>query len=263
MRIADAQRTLQLQLDSGLPFGEAARKLGVATAADVRFALAQQFSLHSLERGDPAIDPEVIAAFDPSHEIAEHMRMLRGQVMVGTLSAPGSRRAIAVLGPGRGAGRTFIAANLATVFAQLGHKTLLLDADLVHPRIHLLFRLQNRSGLSTILAQRAKLDVVRQVPSLPSLGVLVAGPRPPNPNDLLARPVFGMLLRECAKIFDVIVVDTPAASRGTGATTIAAAAGSAILVTRRATTQVGEARALVSELEGNGTPVLGAVFNRA
>jgi len=263
MSAQDAQRTLQLQLESGLPFGEAARKLGVASEQDIRFALGRQFALHSLDKGDEAISPEVVAAFDPTHEVVEHMRLLRGQIMQNELADEQTQRAVAVLGVERGVGRTFVAANLATVFAQLGHRTLLVDGDLLRPRIHELFRLPNRTGLSLILAQRAKLDVVRQIPAIPKLAVLTGGPIPPNPHDLIARPVMRALLRECAKAFDIILIDTPAATDGSSGLMAAAAAGSAFLVTRKSETRVDRAKDLVSEVSGAGARLLGAVFNRA
>lgn len=263
MSAADAQRVADTQIEVPEPFGQVAVRLGLATQADVHFALARQFSLPRLENGNAAIDPEVIAAFDPGHALVEHLRGLRNQIALRALEAAPSARAIAVVGADRRAGRSYIAANLATVFAQLGARTLLVDADFLAPRQHALFRLGNRSGLSSILAGRADLGAACPVPGLPGFAVIPAGPTPPNPHDLIARPLFGKFLRRCEQDFDVILLDTPAWSAGTSARMAAAAAGAALLLVQNGRTAANDASAIAREFAGAGTRFLGAVVNRA
>jgi Mrp family chromosome partitioning ATPase len=120
---------------------------------------------------------------------------------------------LAIVSPGREEGRTYLAANLAVVFSQLGERTLLIDADMRHPRQHVLFGLPNRGGLSSLLAGRAGADVIELVAPLTNLSVLPAGPQPPNPQELLGRPVFQNFLAELDKEFDVVIIDTPACLR--------------------------------------------------
>ncbi len=62
---------------------------------------------------------------------------------------------IAVVSPGGGEGRTFVAANLAAVFAQSGSRTLLIDLNFRAPRLHELFCLRNNTGISSLLIHRA------------------------------------------------------------------------------------------------------------
>lgn len=258
----DARRIYARQLQSSAPFGETAVQLGVATPGDIQFALSQQFAMPCLEDGDERLDAEVIAAFHPGNELVERLRELRGQITLRALNAAPAMRSVAIIGPDRGAGRSFIAANLAIVFAQLGARTLLVDADLNHPRQHALFRVGNRAGLSSILAGRAKLDAVHSVPGVPGLAVLPSGPLPPNPEDLLARPTLSHLLRRCEHDFDVILLDTPAWGDGSSARMIAAAARAAVLLVREGRTAVSEAATATRELRNVNAAVLGVVLNR-
>jgi protein-tyrosine kinase len=259
----DAQRVMELQLESGAPFGEAARQLGLASAADIHFALAQQYSLHCLAAGDDSVDPKVVAAFEPGHEIAETMRLLRGQILQGAPARDATRRTIAIVGAEPGTGCSFVAANLATVFAQLGQKTLLVDGNVSKPHLHELFRISNRVGLSSILAERAKLDAIQPCSWLPTLAILPAGPIPPNPNDLYARRIFPLLLRECEKSFPVVILDVPPWNDGSAAAAAAAAAGYAVVVARADDTRAADAHALAKGIAGAGAVLVGAVLNRS
>jgi len=192
----------------------------------------------------------------------ETLRNLRSQIALRALDATPPLRSIGVMGADRRVGRSYIASNLATVFAQLGARTLLVDADLVRPRHHFLFRLGNRYGLSSILAGRAQLDAASPVPSLPGLSVLPAGPTPPNPHDLIARPALGHFLRQCEHEFDVILLDTPAWNEGSSARMVAAAAGAAVLLVQPGRTGAADAAAITQEIANVGTKLLGVVLNR-
>ena len=88
---------------------------------------------------------------------------------------------LTIVGAERGEGRTYLAANLAIVFSQLGERTLLVDADLREPRQHFLFHLENQVGFSTLLAGRSREEAIVRIPDLAGLSVLPAGPTPPNP----------------------------------------------------------------------------------
>jgi chain length determinant protein tyrosine kinase EpsG len=258
----DARRVVATQLESDAPFGETAIKLGLATPADIEYALSRQFSMPRLEREDSAVDREVLAAFQPDHELVESLRVLRSQIALRALDAVPALRSVAVMGSERGIGRSYIAANLAIVFAQLGARTLLIDADLVHARQHCLFKLSNRMGLSSILAGRATLSAVAPIAGLPGFAVLPAGPKPPNPQDLLARPLFSQFLRRCEQDFDIVLLDTPAWSLGSSARMVAAAAGAALLLAQTGKTGAEDASEISHEIASTGARLIGVALNR-
>jgi receptor protein-tyrosine kinase len=260
--IEDTRRVVASQQESDAPFGETAMRLGLASADDIHFALSRQFSMSCLADGDPAVDPEVVAAFNTGHDVMDVLRRLRGQIAMSALAATPPLRSIAITSAERRVGRSYIAANLATVFAQLGARTLLIDADFINPRQHGLFKVGNRTGLSSILAGRADLRAVHAIQGLSGLAVLPSGPLPPNPHDLVARPLFGQFLRRCEQDFDVILIDTPAWNQGSSARMVAAAAGAAMLLVQPGKTAVAHANSISAEIASVNARLLGAVLNQ-
>jgi chain length determinant protein tyrosine kinase EpsG len=171
--------------------------------------------------------------------------------------------ALAIVSPGSGEGRSYIAANLAVLFSQLGKRTLLIDADLRKPRQHEIFGLTHRVGLSTVLSGRAGWEAVHEVKSLPGLWVLPAGAVPPNPQELLSRPGFARLIQALRASYDVILIDTPAGSVWADAGTIAARAGAALMLACRDSTSVPRVAHFADDLRQFGVTVVGAVLNAA
>jgi protein-tyrosine kinase len=171
------------------------------------------------------------------------------------------RRALAVVSPESGDGKTFFAANLAVVLSQLGGRTLLIDADMRGPRQHEVFELESNSGLSGILSGRAETNVIKPIQDLPSLFVLPVGITPPNPLELVERPAFGLLIRELLNKFDHVVVDTPAAAYGSDANVIAARCGAALVVARQGKSRVSRLQDLVAALSGSPAKLAGVIMN--
>jgi protein-tyrosine kinase len=262
MDSADIERVLAAQREKGLRFGEAARTLGLATQAEIDRALARQFGLPCIAPGAAALSEELAAAYDPTGAQAEALRAVRDQLLLRWLERKPESRALAILSAARGDGRSFIAANLAVVFSQLGSRTLLIDADLRNPRQHRLFGLENRIGLSALLSGRAAPhEALERIASLPNLSVLPAGATPPNPQDLLARPAFAQLLRQLGAQSDVVLIDCPPAGTSTDAQTIAVRAGAAFLVVRRHSSRVWRVQGISANVGEAQARIVGAVLN--
>lgn len=255
------ERILKQQRDTGVRFGEAAVALGLASKDDVLFALSQQFHYPYAPEEKRSVSPELVTLNEPFGPRAEHFRALRSQLMMRLHVEGEPRRALAVISPEAGDGKTYCAANLAVTLAQLGGRTLLVDADMRGPRVHEVFSLENRKGLSGILSGRADSHVIQQVPGVPSLFVLPVGTLPPNPLELVERPAFGLLMRELASKFDNVVVDTPAAVFGADSAVISARCGAALLVARRNASRVGMLQELVAGFEGSPVRLAGVVVN--
>ena len=256
-----AERIIKLQKEKNLRFGEAAIELGLLSEDDIQHALSRQFDYPYLMPGDTSVSEEVIAAFKPFSAAVERLRALRSQLMLRSLNPDDEDRSLAIVSTENGEGRSYIAANLAVVFSQLGERTLLIDADLRRPRQHQLFRLGNQPGLSAVLSGRAEPEsVISRIPHLLGLSVLPAGAVPPNPQELLGRPAFSQLLTYCRQHYDVVLIDTPA-SHTADAVTIAARASAALAVGRKHFTSSARLQELVLSLRRSGTPVVGAVLN--
>lgn len=265
---ADAARIVQHQTNYKVQFGDAALALKVLTKDDIDFALSQQFDYAYLGDQDTSLSPRLVAAYQPFSRVGENLRAVRSQLMLRWLNAH-AQKVLAVVSPAAAEGRSFIAANLAVVFAQQGQRTLLIDADLRAPAgqgqqaLFKLDKMAKSAGLSGTLAGRAGFEAVQSIASLPGLAVLAAGAVPPNPQELLGRPHFGHMLQTLGEQFDVILIDTPAGGVYADAEIIAARAGAALMVARKNQTLVPQATLLAKRLQDNGVTLVGSVLNDA
>ena len=257
----DIERVLELQQKNGLRFGEAALRLGLVTQADIRSAVARQYDLPHLLPGNESISSELVVAYEPFHPRAEELRALRTQLLIRWSNAGVAKRVLAVISPGSGEGRSYVAANLAVLFSQLGERTLLIDADLRAPRQQRIFNVPDRIGLSAVLAGRADRSAVVPVSEFGTLSLLPAGARPPNPQELLSRHAFPGMLDELTSEFDVIVFDTPPAALYADAHTVAFRAGSVVVLARKDYTRVADTARVIHELRDTGVRIIGTVLN--
>lgn len=257
----DSVRRLQ-NMDKKLLFGEAAVKLGLVKQHDVDHALSRQFDVNYLIMGDSRISHEVFAAYYPSAPETESLRRLRTTLLMKHFDGNADSRILSIVSAHRQEGRSVLAANLAVMFANIGKRTLLIDADLRNPRQHGLFGFRNRRGLSNILANHDTTDIVEHVGDLKSLFVIPAGVIPPSPQELVGRSVFSLLLGELSKQFDVVLIDTPAMEEYSDAQVISATAGTALLVARDNVSHVATLQAITSNFAQSGVNLLGAVVNR-
>lgn len=257
----DIDPILAIQRARGIRFGEAALQLRLITRDDLRDAIARQYGLLHLLPGSGNISRELVAASEPFHPRAEELRALRTQLLIRWANARVRHRMLAIVSPGAGEGRSYVAANLAVVFSQLGQRTILIDADLRKPRQHRIFDVPDRVGLSAVLSGRADHSAVVPLPQFGTLSLLPAGACPPNPQELLLRPVLTTLLDELRNEFDVVLFDTPPASLYADAQSLAFRAGSAIVLARKDHTSIAATATTIRVLSDTGTSVVGTVFN--
>jgi len=254
----DAERVLRLQKEKNLRFGEAAVQLGLVSDADMRQALAQQFDYPYLAPGNSELSEELVAAYSPFSHQVEGLRGLRGQLMLRWF---GRNKSLAVVGTAATDGASRLTANLAVVFSQLGERTLLIDANLRAPQVSGLFKLNNRMGLSDLLAARADLSAITRIPAFVDLSVLPAGTQAPNPAELLSREKLQDLLQVLAGEYDVILIDTPPASDATDFQAVAARTRGALVVTRKHKTRLSDVAGIKAMIGGAGAETVGAVLN--
>lgn len=257
----DTRRVVDLQRAEGLRFGEAAIWLGLITEQDLHLALAKQFDFPQLSSTESTVSPELVAAYAPFHRRVEELRALRTQLLIRWFNSTHQRRVLAVVSPATGEGRTYLSANLAVVFSQLGERTLLIDADMRSPRQHRLFNIPDRIGLSAVLSGRADYSAVVPVPGFAGLSLLPAGAPPPNPQELLSRAVLARLLQEMQNKFDVILIDTPPAKLYADAQSVTYYAGGAVVLARKNHTRVADTASVVRDLNDTGAQIVGTVMN--
>jgi protein-tyrosine kinase len=260
LNVEDVEEIQRFANLHGVRFGDAAMQLQRLNQGDIESAIAQQYNYPVLARGADGVADDVIAAYQPQSELVEPLRALRSQLILRWLDNT-NRKVLAITSAERGEGRSWLAANLATMFAQLGERTLLIDADMRHPRQHKLFNIDNSVGLSALLTGRAGREIARRIHPQLRLFVLPAGVIPPNPQELLARPVFDVILDLFASQFSLVIIDTPAISETADAQILAANAGSALMLARRNHTRQAKLVAAMETLTETGVNVIGSVIN--
>jgi protein-tyrosine kinase len=259
--LRDIERVLELQQRQGSRFGEAALRVGLITKEDLQSALAAQYDFPHLLPGPGGISTEVVVAYEPLHPRAEELRSLRAELLIRWSKAEVRQRVLAIVSPGRGEGRSYVAANLAVLFSQLGERTLLIDADLRAPRQQRIFDIPDTRGLSAVLSGRADRSAVVPIPNFSRLSVLPAGAHPPNPQELLSRHVLGDLLQQLRTEFDVILLDTPPAKLYADARIVAFRAGSAMVLARKGHTRLADTTGVIREFDNTGARIVGTVLN--
>ena len=261
----EVERILAWARQEGMRFGEAAVAQKLVTTEQVERALAYQFDYAVLEPGTSGVTEEVVAAYDGRNPLVADLRRLRAKIRSAQIAAPPESplKSLAVISSGSGDGKSFLAANLAVTFSQMGQRTLLIDADLRRGRLHRMFGLANGTGLSSMLNHSIVPGSLQRVPGLRNLTVLTRGPDAPNPSELLSRNVFEHLLEAFARSFDIVILDTPGVAEEPDATLVAQRAGAALVMARK---DVSAFEAVVELVESGGTQrvaVLGSVLNQA
>lgn len=254
----DIARILELQRDKKILFGEAAKKLGLITEADLQKVLSEQFNYAYLQAGSHKISPLLIAAHKPFDIEVEQLRSLRSQLLLRWFDQGNKTLALASVSNDDDASQ--LVANLAIVFSQLNKKTLLIDANLRNANQHRFFDIETKMGLANILANRQGQYTLSKQESLPNLTILTAGTAVPNPQELLSQNSLATLLVDLEKIYDVILIDTSPIHLGLDVLTVVSKAKAAIIVAKKDTTMVADMQQLSQQLSMTGAKVLGSVF---
>jgi protein-tyrosine kinase len=202
----------------------------------------------------------LVLAHDPKHPRSETLRSLRTELLLRTRNMGGTG-VLAVLSPCASEGRSQLAAELAIAFAQLGRRTLLIDADLRRPRQHVLFGSENNNGLAQALVDGGPIHL-RGIEGLPQMALLTSGALPPNPLELLAGNRFERLLAEWRRSFEFVILDTPPAGESSDAITVATATGQVLMVSRANATPFRALKEMYRKLEATHARTLGAVIGR-
>ena len=176
---------------------------------------------------------ELVAQHLPKSQMSEAFRALRTALLLSQPDHP--PQVILVTSALPREGKTTAAANLAVTLAQLGDKTVLVDADLRKPGVGRLLNLGTGkyAGLSSYLAGVSTLDLVTVPhPEIPNLAAIPTGPLPPNPADLLSSHKLAEAIAELRKKYKFIVIDSPPIMAATDAVILSVQTDGVLLVVR-------------------------------
>lgn len=167
---------------------------------------------------------------------------------------------IEVTSPGPAQGKSTIVANLAVAISQLGIDTVVLDADLRRPRQHLIFDVDNSTGLSSAMGLGRRPEPQRS--RFPNLWVVPSGPIPPDPTEMLTIR-FQSVIAGLRELDAMVLVDTPPLLPVSDAQLIAPSTDGVLLVLAAGIQKPAALQGALDRLAVVHTPLLGLVLNRS
>ncbi|MDO4946698.1 MAG: polysaccharide biosynthesis tyrosine autokinase [Fibrobacter sp.] len=148
-----------------------------------------------------------LAVVEPDDVAVESLRALRSSLEFSMMDDNGSVIGVSGLIPG--VGKSFISVNLAALFAGLGKKVLLIDADLRKGRLHKEFGIKRGNGLSQVLLREVQVEEVIHPTEVENMFVIPCGNVPANPAELLGSRHYSDLIERFKSEYDLVIVDTP------------------------------------------------------
>jgi len=152
-----------------------------------------------------------LAVFDkPKSALSESFRSIRSslQFLYKKKNVAGAKT-LMITSSVSGEGKTFCSINIATVFALSEKKTVIVGLDLRKPKLFKEFGLLNEVGVVNYLIKQKSLDEIISHTSVPFLDVILSGPIPPNPSELIMSDSMKELIEELKTKYDYIILDTP------------------------------------------------------
>ena len=203
---------------------------------------------------------KMLLSEDSSFSIQESFKTLRTNV---SFSLPGRKnRCIGVVSANRGEGKSTVAVNLAISLAQIDKKVVIVDCDMRIPTVASKLGMENRPGLSDLLADEEgynSLPVVRNEDF--GIDVIPAGTIPPDPTKLIESPQMSELLEALKVVYDYIIVDFPPVCVVSDAAILSSVIDGYLIVTLHASTEASQLDETIRQLNFANANVLGFVYN--
>jgi succinoglycan biosynthesis transport protein ExoP len=213
------------------------------------------------EFGQRQISSRLITVNAPESLAAESFRSIRSSIMLS--SADRQTKVIVITSSFMAEGKSTLSANLAVSFAQRGERVMLVDSDLRRSTLHKVFGLTGSlPGLSNLLSMTNEQDVyITPVPEVPTLTLLPAGAKPPNPAELLASNRMTELILQWREEYDHVIIDSAPILLVSDALAVAARADATIAIVRAGLTRKKAVSRTYELLSRSHVRILGAVMN--
>jgi len=202
----------------------------------------------------------MITREDPKSPISEAYRSLRTNIIYTQADKP--IKSILVSSPGAGEGKTTTVTNLAITFANMGKRTLLIDADLRRPVQHSIWKKKKDRGLTHYLSGATDdFKSFVQSTDVDNLSIVTAGVSPPNPSELLGSNRMTELIANLEKEWDYILFDSPPIAAVTDASMVSKEIDTMVLVVKAGETHKDAYRRSLHTLNSINVPLAGVVMN--
>lgn len=202
----------------------------------------------------------LITINDPKSPISESYRGIRTSIQFSNLDK--KIKVINVTSSKEGEGKTTVLSNLATTFANLEKKVLILDGDLRNPEIHKIFEVRNDYGLTDVLLENKTFEECVHCTNTKNLHVLTCGAIPPNPSEMLASNKMIEFVKKLRENYDYVFIDTPAIGIVTDAGIVSTYSDGCIFVVGAKNAEIETVKISIERLESLGANILGGILNK-
>ena len=222
---------------------------------------AQPLTTKDSEFGEHQVLSRLITFTTPNSLAAESFRSIRSSIMLS--SADRQSKVIVITSSYMAEGKSTVSSNLAIALAQRGARVLLVDSDLRRGTLHKVFNLTGSlPGLSNLLSMINERDVyITPVPDVPTLTLLPAGAKPPNPAELLASNRMAELVHRWREEYDHVVIDSAPILMVSDALAVAANADGTVMIVRAGLTRRKAISRAFELLSRSNVRILGAIMN--
>ena len=205
------------------------------------------------------VSVDLVTIHSPKSTASESYRGIRTGILFS--SADTTPQVIMVTSAGPKEGKTVSSANLSVTMANAESRTLLVDGDMRRPRIHKVFEMDRKIGLSSILVGTESPEDAIVASSIQGLDILPVGPIPPNPSEIIGSKKMEQFLNDLRKKYARIIIDSPPISAVTDAVALAQMVDTTLLVIRAGETPRQVIQNSLEQLYAVNANVLGAILN--
>lgn len=202
---------------------------------------------------------KLITYQEPRSPISEAFRSFRTNIELTKIDK--TLNTFAVTSSTSGEGKTTTIVNLAISFAQFGHKTLLVDADMRKPVINKMFNVDRSPGLSELIIKKSTFDEAIKKTDIKNLSILPSGNIPPNPSELIGSQKMKDLVKELSEKYDKIFFDAPPVLAVTDPILIGKFVDGLFFVARSEITDIELIKHTLETMQSTKTPLIGGVIN--
>ena len=204
---------------------------------------------------------ELITHSNPKSVISEAIKTIRTNLLFSSLDE--KIKTILITSSIPGEGKSFLTSNLAIAFSQNDLNVLIIDCDLRKGRLHHIFDLENKHGLSNLLLEEKinKKDYVQKT-KIKNVSLISTGILPPNPSEILATEKFNLVLESLKKDFDIIILDSPPVSIVSDALVLTKKVDQTVIVAANRKVQLKEVENTKKQILNVGGKIAGVILNK-
>ncbi len=203
----------------------------------------------------------LVVADKPESFIAESFRSIRTNIQY-FANQSGKCIKVLVTSSVSAEGKSFCAANLSAIYAMSGKRVVLVNGDLRKPKKNEELHLGSEIGISNYLIGNVEMkDIIQKSPKVPNLDIILSGPKPPNPSELILNSRMDMFFEYLEANYDVIIVDSPPIGIVTDGLLLSKYVDSTIYIIRQNVTRKHNIEFINTLYNDQKLPNLSVIFN--